>query len=1032
MANNIKGITVEINGDTGPLDKALKGINTTSRSLQSELKEVNKQLKLDPTNTVLLQQKQDLLAKSITNTKDKLGTLKEAEKQAEQQFAQGKIGEEQFRALQREVINTENQLKTLETQYTKVGTAASRSLVSAGNSITKVGEGVTDVGKKVSIASAVVSGLGATAVASYKSVKVGMDEVIKATGATGESAKELEVSYKNIGRNSTADFATIGQALGAVSTRFNFTGKAAEDCTQQFIKFAKINNMDAKTSVELVSRAMGDAGIKSEDYSRVLDMLTVAAQKSGIGMESLTTNLAKYGAPMRALGIDTETSIAMFAGWEKAGVNTEIAFAGMKKAISNWGSQGKDSSQEFAKTLEEIKKAPDIATATSMAIDIFGQKAGPDLADAIKGGRFEVQDYVEALKKSSGAVTNTTNEMADGTGVITKTTHAAQIAAAEFGDTIVQTVVPIITSITDKIKNVTTYLNSLSEGTRQNIVVIGLIIAILGPAIILIGTLISAIGSIVAGVGAVVGAYTVISGAIGILTGATVVATPAMTALAGAFTFITGPIGITIAIIAALVAGFIYLWNNCESFRTFWINLWNGIKELTKVVVDGLVEFFTVTIPGAFNATINFVKSNWQGLLLFIVNPFAGAFKLLYDNCDGFRNFINSLWTSIKTTTESVWNGIKNFFSTVWKGIVSAVMAIVTPFVNGITNIFNSIKPGLTAIFDGIKLYFTGIWDAIKTIFLGAILLIIDLVTGNFTKLSTDAQSIFTKLQTIFAQIWDGIRLIFTGAVTAISGFLKLEWDGIVNVATTIWNTLATFFTGLWTSITTVAQGAWEGFKNIIVSLCEGISTGVIAIWNGVTSFFQSLPGTLYTLGVNMFTNLKNGIGSILDTLGSYISTGFSSAIKFITDLPGEAVTWGKDFVQGLVDGIKSAASAVGDAVNGIAQDIRSFLHFSVPDQGPLTDYESWMPDFMEGLSKGIEKSKHLVTTAINGLSTDISVGVSPSAYNSQLVPSLNSNISTNENTHSDLILKIDKFYNNRSSDIQHIMEEAEFYRKIH
>jgi len=315
MANNIKGITVEINGDTGPLDKALKGVNKTSYDLQSELKEVNKQLKFDPNNTVLLQQKQDLLAQSITNTKDKLGSLKEAEKQAEDQFKQGKIGEEQFRALQREVILTESQLGNLERQYANVGTAASRSLTDVGDSISKVGDGVTNVGKKVSIASGAITAIGAATVVSYKSVKDGMDEVIKATGATGQAAKDLAADYKDVAENSTADFDTIGLALGEVSTRFNFTGKAAEDCTIQFLKFAKINNMDAKTSVALVSRAMGDAGIKAEDYSKVLDMLTVAAQKSGVGMEDLTTNLAKYGAPMRALGIDTETSIAMFAGW---------------------------------------------------------------------------------------------------------------------------------------------------------------------------------------------------------------------------------------------------------------------------------------------------------------------------------------------------------------------------------------------------------------------------------------------------------------------------------------------------------------------------------------------------------------------------------------------------------------------------------------------------------------------------------------------------------------------------------------------
>ena len=116
MANNIKGITVEIGGDSSGLDKALKGVNTTSVKLNTELKEVNKLLKFDPSNATGLAQKQELLTKSIENTSEKLAQLKSAQAQVEQQFANGKIGEEQYRAFNREISTTEQSLNSYKTQ----------------------------------------------------------------------------------------------------------------------------------------------------------------------------------------------------------------------------------------------------------------------------------------------------------------------------------------------------------------------------------------------------------------------------------------------------------------------------------------------------------------------------------------------------------------------------------------------------------------------------------------------------------------------------------------------------------------------------------------------------------------------------------------------------------------------------------------------------------------------------------------------------------------------------------------------------
>ena len=124
---------------------------------------------------------------------------------------------------------------------------------------------------------------------------------------------------------------------------------------------------------------------------------------------------------------------------------------------------------------------------------------------------------------------------------------------------------------------------------------------------------------------------------------------------------------------------------------------------------------------------------------------------------------------------------------------------------------------------------------------------------------------------------------------------------------------------------------------------------------------------------------IKTAITGIYNT----IKRGFDNAVNFIKNLASNAFSWGADIVNGIINGIKSAIGALKDAVSNIAETIKSYLHFSVPDVGPLTDYESWMPDFMEGLAKGIDKSKSLVADAMNGVASDMMI--SPQVNASQL-----------------------------------------------
>lgn len=728
-SKNIKGITIEIGGDTTKLGKALENTEKQSKNLQTELKGVNTLLKYDPKNVTLIQQKQELLNKSIETTKNKLDTLKATQAQVQAQFDKGEITEEQYRDFQREIIATEQKLKSLTNQAKDFAKQTASGLKEAGEKIQNVGNKTTSIGKSLMPISAGITVVGATAVASMDAVDEGLDTIATKTGATGEQAKEFGEIYKQILGEIPAEFGDVGAAIGELNTRLDLTGDKLKVASTDFLKFAKVNGMDVNSSVQLVTRAMGDAGIAADDYADLLDMLTVAGQKSGISIDTLTTNLAKYGAPMRALGIDTQNAIAMFAGWEKAGVNTEIAFSGMKKAISNWGAAGKDSTKEFAKTLDEIRKCPDIASATTKAIEVFGAKAGPDLADAIKGGRFEFETYIEALNNSKGTIESTYGAIVDEVDDAQIASQNFKVSMHDLGETISKMIGPILKSLSEKLKTIMDKFNSLSPETKQIIITIGGIVAVIGPLLIIVGSIITGIGNLVTAIGTI---KTAVAGLTIVQNGLNL-------------SFLACPITWIVLAIAGLVAAFVVLWNKCEWFRNFWINLWQQIK--TSLGIAG--EW----VKSVFNAI-------WNCIVSFITS-FVGA--------------ITNMWNTIVTILSPIIDFIKGIVETLWSIITSIINVIVL----AVTAAWEGIKVALTPVIQ----FFQNIWNEIVNIFS-----IVATWFGNkFAEAWNNIKNAFSTVGSFFSGIWHTVTGIFTqigvAVGNAIGGAFKSVVNSIINFA---------------------------------------------------------------------------------------------------------------------------------------------------------------------------------------------------------------------------------------------------------
>lgn len=548
----------------------------------------------------------------------------------------------------------------------------------------------------------------------YLEFDSGRDAVVKATGATGEAADELAKSMTNVSKRVKGDFNTIGSAIGEVNTRFGYTGEELEDTTEQFMKFAEITGMDATKAVQTVSKAMNNAGIDSSKYSEVLDEIAIAAQASGISAEKLTENLTKYGSQTRAAGLNTKESIALFAQFEKSGVNAEMALGGLKTAVKTWSDEGKNSRIEFQRTIQDIKDSPNVLEATQKAIDVFGSKAGTELADAIHSGRFEYSEFLDIVKGSEGTVSATYDETQSGFDKAALAVQNMKTTAAELADGLLQKYSPQIEAAIQKI---TDLIDEYAPKVEDGIDWMTEHLPEIEAGIIGIGVAFAT--------WKVAGLITAITTALAGMSAAEVVAAAKTWLLNTAL--LANPIGLVVAAIAALVAAFVVLWNKSDKFREFWINLWEKIKVSAAVVIEFIKIAFKNTweaIKKVWDVAGKYFETVWKAIKL----VFSVVKSVLTGNFSDAWNGIKAIWSlvsgwfndnvvkPVQDFFSNMWSNVKKGASDAWNGITETFAHVADWFHEKFSNAWQRVKDVFSTggqIFDGIK---EGITNAFKSV----------------------------------------------------------------------------------------------------------------------------------------------------------------------------------------------------------------------------------------------------------------------------------------------------------------------------
>lgn len=918
MANRIKGITVEIGGDTTGLDKALKSVNTSIRSTQSALKDVNRLLKLDPSNTELLSQKQKLLKDAIAATKEKLDSLKVAQEQAKQQLENGELGQDKYDALQREIVETEEELRRLQQEAATTNTALSKIDV-AGQKMETIGNSIAGAGKKMMSVTTVIGGVGVAAVKTAADFDSAMSQVAAVSGATGKDFDTLRNKAREMGAKTKFSATEAAEAMNYMA----MAGWKTEDMLdgiEGVMNLAAASGEDLATTSDIVTDALTAFGLSAKDSGHFADILAAASSNANTNV-SMMGETFKYCAPIAgALGFSAEDTAEAIGLMANAGIKSSQAGTALRTIMNNLAGDVKisgkaigdvtiattnadGSMRDLSDILADCRSAFGNLTESEKAQaaeSLVGKNAMSGFLALMNAGQGDIDKLSSAIDNCDGSAEKMAMTMQDNlAGQLTILKSQLQELAISFGDILM----PAIRSIVSNLQGFVDKLNGMDEGTKRTIVTIALLVASIGPLLVIIGTAISKIGVAMQG-------FVKLANGISKLKIAIQGGTGVLGKLGAALGGISAPVLAVVAVIAVLVAAFVHLWKTNEGFRDAITGTWNRIKDTISGFCQGIVDRLNA-LGFQFTDIVDVLKTVWDGFCQVLAPIFEGVFNNIANILSTVTGVITGIldvfigiftgnwsqaWNGVKDIFSSIWNGISSFFTNILNVIKGVADVVLGWFGTSWNEVWTNIKTFFEGIWNGIATFFTTIWETLKNVVTVGIMAIGSILSAAFDIITLPFRFIWENCKGIIISVWDAIKSKVTAVIHAMA-----------SVISTVMNAIKTVFSTVWNAIKTVVTTVVNAIKSIVTTVFNSIKNTATTVWNAIKTAVTTPVNAIKSTVTTVFNSVKSTVSSIFNGIKS-TATSVWNGIKSAITTPIEVA---KNKVKSVVDAIKGFFSGM-------------------------------------------------------------------------------------------------------------------------